>query len=820
MVLRCLLHSLTGLWQDGARLLREAISLAPDNPQVKAAFDKIHSDDLQHRLEGLCSKFVTEQDEDAGKEALRYLNRLAEIPGNVAKTCLDLILDHGVFNEGAIQDGIVVGLLRQSTDAKSTLARRLSEEMTVVTFEKMFRLGDGSSDGMTDVIMEAAVWQIESERRECEKDVFQLYLAKLIGVGDEVNGRALNGIARLLGADTELLHKFIDAETFDAILSTLDYRESGHVRSQATLVTEKYLEASGDDGQNALVQFFTSRLTKQRNEDLVLAFSAAAGVFPVAPSSAATLFLTEGFVQSLVPLLEKKDKSEKVELAALQMLSSACMDSACREAIKKHCASWLWRILVTGKDERPNLAAVIISKIQASSSLETSTKDDSATEEYDTVGDLLPKLKSMMLEKSKESKRNSIEALAYVSIDSKVKDHLTKDYVFLRKLLNNLKQSPSGSPISFGGLTLINHLTRYLPNLSEEQKRMAELKAYATASKITAQADPLEDDVAVAGRCKTVIEVGAIPVFVGMSKKMSPKSMQTVVDILLSLSRTPSLRRTIAQQGGIKLMLHGYTSIKGSSNLDIEARHTAAHALARTFISIDPSTFFSSAGSSPLPSVIHPILSLLSEDPGLTIQGPRDLLPTFEALLALGNFASVSTNGAAEIIIGRAYPTVEELLLNNNDMVRRAATQLVCNLVHHPRGIELYANQSQGSARRMNIMLVMADVDDVATRSAAAGTLAVLTEFEGAVNTILAREKGMDIIIRLVTDESRDKGIIHRACVCVSNAVCQKADTGKQAKAKVKDLGGEKMLNNVMKVYKNEGPIIQCVREALQALKT
>lgn len=813
-----MLHSLTGLWQDGSRALREAASLAPDNPHVKAAFDKIQSDDLQHRLHKLCSKFVTENDKGAGKEALSYLNRSAEVPGDVAKACLELVARPEIFKDGEIQDGIVAGLLREAPAAKVALARKLHENTTMVAFEQLFRLGDGSSNGMTDVLLDPAAWPTESVREECEKDVFQLYLAKLIQVGDEENGRAMKGIARLLAADTERLRTLIDEETFDVILSSLDNRNTVQVRSQATLVTAKYLDASGDNGQRTLTQFVTSRVTRQRNEDLVLAFSAAAGVFPVAPSPASTLFLTEGFVPALVPLLKKKAKSEKVELAALEMLSAACIDSACREAIKKHCTSWLQHILATGKDERPGLAAVILAKIQGPSSQATSSKDEMAAEEKNAAEDLVPRLKSMMVEDPLDSNQSSIEGLAYASVRPEVKEILAKDDEFLRKFLKNLRHSGPGSPISFGGLALLDNLTRYLPNLSEEQKRMAQLKAYANASKNAPQADPLDEDAAATERCKAVVKAGAVSVLVGMRKNLSPNSMTTVVKILLSLSRTSSLRGTIAQQGGVRLLLQGYTLIVGFSNSDKEARRTAAHALARTLISIDPTLVFPSSGSMPLTSVIRPILSLLTEDSSSMTQGPRNLLPTFEALLALTNLASVPSSGAAETIIRQAYPTIEDLLLSSNALVQRAATQLVCNLVICPLGVEMFADESSAAARRMHILLAMADVEDVAARSAAAGALAMVTEFEGAVKAILARDGGMEIILSLVEDESGDRGIVHRACVCVMNAVCQDSETGKRAKEKVKALDGVETLNDLMIGYKDDDPITQCVGQTLQVL--
>lgn len=785
---------------------------------MKAAFDSIQSDDLQHRLKKLCTKFVTEHDEDAGKEALSYLNRSAEVPSDVAKACLDIVARPEIFKDGEIQDGIVVGLLREAPAAKVALAKKLHDNTTMITFEEIYRLGDGSSNSMTDVLLDPAAWSSETIREECEKDVFQLYLAKLIQVGDEENGRALKGIARLLAKDTERLHTLIDGESFDVILSCLDNRNPPQVRSQATLVTAKYLEASGDNGQKTLTQFVISRVTRQRNEDLVLAFSAAASVFPVAPSIASTLFLIEGFVQALVPLLEKKAKSEKVELAALDMLSAACIDSACREAIKKYCTSWLQHILATGTNERPGLAAVILAKIQGPSSQETSSKDGMAAEEKSAVEDLVPRLKSMLVEDPLDSNQSSIEGLAYASVRPKVKEELAKDNEFLRKLLKNLRHSPPGSPTNFGGLALINNLTRYLPNLSEDQKRMTQLKAYANASKTAPQADPLDEDAAVTERCKAIVNVGAISVLVGMSKNLSPNSMHMVIKIILSLSRTSSLRGTIAQQGGVRLLLQGYTLSGGSSDSEIEARRTAAHALARILISIDPSLVFPSSGSLHLTSVIRPILSLLIEDSGSMTQGPRDLLPTFEALIALANLATVPSSGGAESIIRQAYPNIEDLVLNSNALVQRAAVQLVCNLVNCPLGVALFADESPAAARRMHILLAMADAQDVATRSAAAGALAVVTEFEGAVKAILAKDRGMKIILGLIEDESGDPGIIHRACVCVIHATCQDSDTGRRAKEEVKELGGVETLNNLMIDYKTDDPVTQCVRQALQVL--
>ena len=166
MPLSSFFHMLTPVPQHGSRALREAVSLAPNNPHVKSALDRVQSDDLQHHLQTLCSKFVTEHDQAAGREALSYLNRSAEVPGDIAKTCLNLVARPGIVQEEEIQDGIVAGILRESLAAKAALAKKLHENTTTVAFEDIFNLGDRSSDGMTDVMLDAAVWPTESERQE------------------------------------------------------------------------------------------------------------------------------------------------------------------------------------------------------------------------------------------------------------------------------------------------------------------------------------------------------------------------------------------------------------------------------------------------------------------------------------------------------------------------------------------------------------------------------------------------------------------------------------------------------------------------------
>ncbi len=189
------------------------------------------------------------------------------------------------------------------------------------------------------------------------EDQTLLLLAGLMegGQEDEDTCKELNSLTKLLNDDSsdesrsskphEALYKLIDSDSVDTILGYLDMRQPPTVRGHATLTTSAYLKASGEKGVELLTEFFNARVGKATYDDFIIAFSVAASLFPVVPDVIATLFLSEGFIVSLGPLMKRKWKSKKVEQAALEMLNAACMNTQCREAIKKYCLEWLDEIV-------------------------------------------------------------------------------------------------------------------------------------------------------------------------------------------------------------------------------------------------------------------------------------------------------------------------------------------------------------------------------------------------------------------------------------------------------------------------------------------
>lgn len=419
--------------------------------------------------------------------------------------------------------------------------------------------------------------------------------------------------------------------------------------------------------------------------------------------------------------------------------------------------------------------------------------------------ELADKFKTML--SSTVSQQSSIEGLAYASLQAKVRESLAADKPFLKDLVKALGEAPAKSPATYGALTILVNLTSYLPALSEEQKRMTQLKAYANASKAS-KPDPLNDDEHVIKRCQAVFEAGAIPVLVTHSQHGSNASLMLVVSIIFSLSKTPKIRGQMAQQGAVKLLLHAY-SVFPTEN--VAGRRTAAHALARILITTNPQHVFGGSNPLSMTSAIRPLLLLLSTDP---TSESRDLLPVFESLLALTNLASTDDT-ARNPIIRIAFPQIEELLLSNNKMVTRATVELVCNLMQSPEGVAKFADGGKQASHRMHILLALCDSEDFATRRAAGGAMASLTQWDTAVNAILERDRGVNLLLGLCKEDEEE--LRHRGVVCILNVLSAPNKVGEWGIRKVKEASGVDVLKECLKKSRSQ-EVLEITVEALKKL--
>jgi hypothetical protein len=467
-----------------------------------------------------------------------------------------------------------------------------------------------------------------------------------------------------------------------------------------------------------------------------------------------------------------------LEQAALELLSAACVDKACREKIHTHCLAWLQSLAHERDSSHNALVALIIAKI-----------DNTGQEEIAT------RLTGLVLSSDK-NRDQAVEGLAYTSLQPKVKERICSDDTLLTRLVTGLAE---GSGSAFGYLTVFHNLTIYRPSRSEEQKKIAQLKAYANSSK-PAPEDPLDDDAHVTARVKRLMSVGLVPALASLSKQTSSiTNIALIVGILLASSKEQKHRPTLVQQGAVRSLFQVRDRLSQIEKAEAErllVSRQMAHALARLLISVNPGHVFSSGLSST--SAVSAITPLLSENQ----EGEeRDLLPTFEALLALTNLASMEDSSARELQIRTSFDKIEDLLFSPNVLIQRATVELVCNLMMSPSGVAKFADGSKDANRRMQILLALADVDDVATRRAAGGALAMLTEWDAAASAILSKDRGLQVLLTMCEDDSDE--IKHRGLVCLANVLGMTGDLGAKAAAMLKARQGADVVKGALKKTRN-----------------
>lgn len=423
--------------------------------------------------------------------------------------------------------------------------------------------------------------------------------------------------------------------------------------------------------------------------------------------------------------------------------------------------------------------------------------------------DLTSLFTNMILRGEEHGIQHSIEGLAYASLQPSIKENIVKDAELVKSLIKILSEGKPKSPTTYGALSIFVNLTRYLPTLTEEQKKMNQLKAYADAEgKQTAGQDPLNDDKYVAARGKAVFDAGLVPVLVGLSKHNSPASLAQTAAIIHSLSVIKEIRGPLAQQGAVSLMLASWAALPEA---DTAGRRVAAQALARILISTNPALVFGGSRSNAIHTTVRALIYILPPDPASEV---RDLLPCFESLMALTNLASVEDDTVRQLIISSAWSHVEEQLLSSNALISKAAVELVCNLMQSPEGIALYAEETPQARNRLHILLALADAEDEGTRSAAGGALASLAGFESVVRAITQRERGVKVILTMCVDDNEN--LRHRGVYTIFNMVNAEGETGKTAKEKITEEGGVEVMKECLK--KSRRP--EVLQVTVQALKT
>lgn len=505
-----------------------------------------------------------------------------------------------------------------------------------------------------------------------------------------------------------------------------------------------------------------------------------------------------------------REASASLSCCIAKFLGQASGHQISRHAIKKPLLEWLQIQSRQCVDiSLKSAAAVALVKITRGSLIDNNDfKKSFSTSDEEKLANMLA---TVIVEElsGQSSLSDAVEGLAYLTINPRIKQSLANDSRFLTRLLSlvphrrDLDTEHIDSTIIYGILVIIGNISFYRPQRTQEDAQVDRLKRLAdSGGDIEDKSDHLDDEQHVVTRCKQLIDAGVLDVLASSSGLASLASRQQTGRIFLSLTEDKSNRGKILQSGGVRALTRLIrqslsTAPNQSSPADMMVADLfAIQALSKLTITASPISVFGPEEGAMLDAV-RPFASLL-------LYSSATLLQQFETMMALINLSSHSPTIATKIgAFDGLMSKVEVNLLESNHLVRRAAMELICNLI---AGSDLVydayggSEQSKGAKNHIHILLAMCNVDDLATQMAASGALATLTTAPNACRILwdLRREKVRVLLIlaQLIDpslrsesdgqdeqdEDEQDKddaeilghrepysGLVHRGIICLRN---------------------------------------------------
>lgn len=344
--------------------------------------------------------------------------------------------------------------------------------------------------------------------------------------------------------------------------------------------------------------------------------------------------------------------------------------------------------------------------------------------------------------KQKDMRKWAVEGLSYLTFDAEVKEKLVEDHEAMQAMIELAKTGDQS--VIYGVVTTLVNLC----NAYDKQEMIPEMIELAKFAKHHIPEEHEFDDVDfVNKRICTIAKAGVTSALVSLAKTDSENSRELISRVFNAICGQQEMRGMVVQQGGAKALLP--LALDGTA----KGKKQAAQALARLGITINPEVAFPGQR---IMEVVRPFINLLDPD--------CSALENFEALMALCNLAGVNDSVRKRILKEGGFQKIETYMYEDHDMLRRAATQVVNNLIICEDTIPFF----EGDNDRVKYLVILCEDEDLDTSMAAAGALAMLTSVSKKACMKVFDSKGwLEAIHFLLANPNSD--VQHRGVVIVLN---------------------------------------------------
>ncbi|XP_065082949.1 protein unc-45 homolog B [Ochlerotatus camptorhynchus] len=508
----------------------------------------------------------------------------------------------------------------------------------------------------------------------------------------------------------------------------------------ARIYENMYYDAARERFGEQISEFVNDKLMTPDHESKVRVTVAITSLLLGPLDAGNSMISREGVMQMILvmaqsdDLLEQKVACECIIAAASKKDKAKGLALSGAEVLKK---------LYSSKNEEIRVRALVgLCKLGSSGGLDASIRPfaDGSTKK------LAEACRKFLIKpgKDKDIRKFAAEGLAYLTLDADVKEKLVEDRAAIQALIELAK---TGDQSALYGVvtTLVN-----LVNAYEKQELLPELVQLAKFAKHhIPEEHELDDPDFVSGRIIVLANEGVTSGLVALCKTESDNSKEMIARVFNALCSEPEVRGKVVQQGGAKVLLP--LCFKGTAN----GKRHAAQALSRIGITINPEVAF--PGQRNL-EVIRPLLNQLHPD--------CSSLENFEALMALCNLASMNESTRQRIIKEEGIGKIESYMIEDHLMLRRASTQVICNMVQSPDVIKLHEKEND----RVKFLALLTMEEDEDTANAASGTLAYLTAVsDKCCEKMFSPNSWLEVFHTLVANPSAD--VQYRGTVIIHNII-------------------------------------------------
>ncbi|XP_072758351.1 protein unc-45 homolog B [Anoplolepis gracilipes] len=344
--------------------------------------------------------------------------------------------------------------------------------------------------------------------------------------------------------------------------------------------------------------------------------------------------------------------------------------------------------------------------------------------------------------KQKDMRKWAIEGLSYLTFDAEVKEKLMEDQQAIQAMIELAKTGDQS--VLYGVVTTLVNLC----NAYDKQELIPEMVELAKFAKHHIPEEHELDDVEfVNKRLCALAKAGVTSALVSLAKTDSQNSKELIARVFNAICSQQEVRGIIVQQGAAKTLLP--LALDGTD----KGKKQASQALARLGITINPEVAFPGQR---IMEVVRPFINLLNPE--------CSALENFESLMALCNLAGISDSVRKRILKEGGFQKIEAYMYEEHDMLRRAATQVINNLIMCEDTIRYYEQEND----RIKYLVILCEDEDQDTNIAAAGAVAMLTSASTkACEKIFDSENWLESLHFLLANPNCD--VQHRGIVIVLN---------------------------------------------------